>query len=330
MIRNQWYVVLEANEVKPGKVLGVTRMGEKLAFWRGPDGKVTCMTDRCPHLGASLCMGKVRDGGLACPFHGLEFAPDGHCQYLPAYGRNGDIPKNMRVGTYPTYEAFGLVWIYWGEAQATPEPPCFFDTIGPGHSYASFHQHWPVHYSRVIENQLDMAHLPFVHSNTIGKGGRAVVDGPLVRLNGDLLRVWVVNRLDDGTPRRRAEDLPEPSRHASLEFRFPNLWHNWISDDLHITVAFVPVDEENTLMYGCYYQRVVRVPLVRDLFNWMGKIGSIYIANQDRRIVSEQLPKKTELRIGEKPLPSDRAILTYRQQRNRLKEDAATRRDGGA
>ncbi len=31
MIRNQWYAILESNEVPRNKPIGVTRMGEKLA-----------------------------------------------------------------------------------------------------------------------------------------------------------------------------------------------------------------------------------------------------------------------------------------------------------
>ena len=34
MIRNQWYAVLESKEVPKGKLIGVTRLGEKLVFWR--------------------------------------------------------------------------------------------------------------------------------------------------------------------------------------------------------------------------------------------------------------------------------------------------------
>ena len=30
MIRNQWYAILESNEVRRGKPVGVTRLGEKL------------------------------------------------------------------------------------------------------------------------------------------------------------------------------------------------------------------------------------------------------------------------------------------------------------
>jgi len=37
MIRNQWYVVLETAEVGTHPI-GVTRLGEKLVFWRDPAG----------------------------------------------------------------------------------------------------------------------------------------------------------------------------------------------------------------------------------------------------------------------------------------------------
>jgi len=324
MIRNQWYAVLESKEVKAGRPVGVTRMGEKLVFWRTVDGQVVCMSDICPHLGAPLHKGKVRGEHLACPFHGFEFDPSGQCRRVPALGTAAVIPHALRSRVYPTYETHDLIFIFWGEAEQTPAPPRFFESIGEDFSYISFRQHWPVHYSRMAENQLDVAHLPFVHASTIGRGGRVVVDGPLVRPDGeDGFSLWVYNRLDDGRPARRAEDLPEPQRHPFLQFRFGNLWHNWISDDVRVFIAFVPVDEENTLMYGRYYQRMVRLPLLQELFNLVGKLGSIVIANQDRRIVSDQLPKKSVLKkSGEKILPSDGAILYYRQRRYELKQAA--------
>jgi len=59
MIPNQWYAVLESKEVRPGKPLGVTRMGEKLVFWRDGAGKPSCLRDLCAHRGAALSLGKV-------------------------------------------------------------------------------------------------------------------------------------------------------------------------------------------------------------------------------------------------------------------------------
>jgi phenylpropionate dioxygenase-like ring-hydroxylating dioxygenase large terminal subunit len=67
MIRNQWYVVLESDEVKT-QPLGVTRLGEKMVFWRDQVGKVHAAVDRCPHRGVALSVGKIKDSNLQCPF----------------------------------------------------------------------------------------------------------------------------------------------------------------------------------------------------------------------------------------------------------------------
>jgi phenylpropionate dioxygenase-like ring-hydroxylating dioxygenase large terminal subunit len=321
MIRNQWYVILGSCEVKANRPLGVTRLGEKLVLWRTPDGQVVCMRDLCPHLGAPLCLGKVVGDRLACPFHGFEYDATGQCRFLPAFGRNAEVPKALKVGVYPTCEAHGLIWIYWGEPKDNLAPPKFFDSITPDFSYATFTRHWNVHYSRMVENQLDVSHLPFIHSDTIGRGGRMVVDGPVVRLTGDLLDVWVYNRVDDGTPACKADELPPPTRRPFLQFRFPNIWHNWISDDVRVFAAFVPVDEENGKFYGRFYQRFMRAPVLRELINFAGKLGSIKIANQDHRIVTRQLPKCTSLRMGEKIQHTDAAILAYRRHREKLLQE---------
>ena len=47
MIGNQWYIVLASNQVGTQPV-GVTRLGEKLAFWRDANGKVACATIAAP------------------------------------------------------------------------------------------------------------------------------------------------------------------------------------------------------------------------------------------------------------------------------------------
>ncbi len=177
MLRNQWYVVLESREVGRDP-LGCVRMGERLVFWRTASGLVVCQLDRCAHRGASLAKGKVLSHDrIQCPFHGLEYDEGGQCTCIPANGRAEPVGKQFKVKTYPTYEAQGFIWIFWGNDDPTTVPR-FFDDIGQELSYSTVIDPWDNHYSRVIENQLDMAHLPFVHYNTIGRGNRTVVDGP--------------------------------------------------------------------------------------------------------------------------------------------------------
>ena len=325
MITNQWYAILEPREVKRGKPIGVTRMGEKLVLWRNEQGKIVCMRDLCPHRGVALSIGKLMGGHIQCPFHGFQYDTSGQCVLIPANGATAPVPKAFRAYTYPAREEHDFIWIWWGELQSTEElPPIqWFDTVDTSFVYATFKDHWANHYSRAIENQLDVVHLPFVHYNTIGAGNRTVVDGPIYRWeNGDentgMLNLWVYNRLEDGKPALNANQLSEPQRHPFLQFCFPNNWHNWISDTVRIVIAFVPIDDENTMMYIRYYQKAMKIPILRQLFNWAGLVGSFIIERQDRRVVITQRPKRSFLQMGEKLVQGDSPIIAYRRHREEL------------
>jgi phenylpropionate dioxygenase-like ring-hydroxylating dioxygenase large terminal subunit len=322
MIPNQWYALLESREVKSGRPVGVKRLGERLVFWRDSQGQVICLADRCVHRGAALSAGRIRGDQIVCPFHGLEYSSTGRCVLIPANGRGALVPETFRVQAYPTREAYGFIWVWWGEAsEQLPALPFFADLDGL--SYATYRDPWPVHYSRAIENQLDVVHLPFVHDSTIGRGNRALVDGPIARLENDRISVWVHNRVDDGSRPLRAEELPDPTNSRFwLDFRFPNLWQNHISDHLRIVIAFAPVDDRNTILYIRFYQKYVRLLLLRELVNWLGVRGSLIVAHQDRRVVSTQRPRKSALRMGDKLISGDRPIVLYRRRRQELIEQA--------
>lgn len=318
MIPNQWYPILESHEVRPGKVVGVKRLGQRLALWRDGSGRIVCVADQCPHRGAAFSIGRVIDGSVECPFHGMQFDGTGRCTLVPANGRNTAPPKALQARAYSTAEQHDFIWIWWGEPRRNLPPLPYFEDLESGFSYVTDRASWPVHYSRAVENQLDVFHLPFVHATTIGRGKRTVADGPFTSLENDELDIWVMNRVDDGVSARRKSELVHPNRPPSLRFRFPNLWMNRISDDFRIVVAFTPVDDENTLFYLRYYQRFNRLPGVRWLINQAIKYSSRVILEQDRRVVVTQQPVKTELRMGEKLIPADGPVISYRSRRQEL------------
>lgn len=327
MIPNQWYAILESKQVRPAKPVGVTRLGEKLVVWRDAQGQATCMRNRCPHRGAALSASRVLGDRIECPFHGFQFDTGGQCQVIPANGATTPVPKGFDVHTYPTREAHDFIWIWWGEPRQEFPPVPFFEDIDDSFTYAGYRDHWSVHYSRAIENQLDVVHLPFVHRTTIGRGGNVVIDGPLVTLEDDLMNVWVYNRPEDGTRARRPKDLSEPARPPFLQFRFPNVWQNRISDNIRIFLSFTPIDEENTLIYMRYYQKVLRAPILRQLVCLLGKLSSIVILRQDKRVVLTQRPKKTAVDMDERLIQGDRPIILYRRHRQVLKENQEASRD---
>ncbi len=322
MIPNQWYVVLDSRQVRD-KPVGVTRLGEKLVFWRDRTGRVHCLRDQCVHRGAALSKGKVLPNGcLQCPFHGFEYDASGRVQVIPANSRRAPVPEPFRVQAYPTHEAHGFLWIWWGEDP--PEdlrPPRFFSDLDEGFSYGWAVDPWKAHYSRVVENQLDPIHLPFVHHNTIGRGNRTIVDGPVVRWDGDdMFYVYIHNRADDGRPPLKPEEVDLSKSSVYLEFIFPNLWQNHISEDVRIVAAFVPVDEEHTLLYLRFYQKFLRVPVLRDLVNWVAMPFNLLVAHQDRRVVQTQVPRASGLALGEKLVQGDRPIVEYRRRREEWKQ----------
>jgi phenylpropionate dioxygenase-like ring-hydroxylating dioxygenase large terminal subunit len=321
MIRDQWYVVLNSRQVGT-KPVGVTRMGEKLVFWRDGRGQVSCLRDLCAHRGVALSKGVVLEGHLQCPFHGFEYDTTGAVVRIPANGRQAPVPERFRVHPYATHEAHGFIWIWWGDAPAGA-PPSFFEDITPDFSYGSAIDPWDAHYSRVIENQLDVVHLPFVHHNTIGRGNSTVVNGPVVEWQGeDAFRVYVFNEVDRGQTPRKPGEITPPYPNFHLEFRFPNLWQNYISDDVRIVAAFVPVDDAHMLLYLRFYQRFLRLPLLRDLVNLLAMPFNLYVAHQDRRVVTTQRPKPSALRGGEALIQGDRPIVEYRRRRQALMEAA--------
>lgn len=322
MIRNQWYIVLSSGEVKDRPV-GMTRMGEKLVFWRDSEGRVACLRDRCVHRGVALSAGKVLvNGHLQCPFHGLEYDPSGRVTVIPANGRSTPVPERFRVHHYPTHEAHGFIWTWWGDDPlAHLQPPRFFEDLEEGFRWAQIVDPWNAHYSRVIENQLDPIHLPFVHHNTIGRGSRTVVDGPgLEWVDEDRFRVYTHNRVDDGTPPLKPDEVDIAKSQVYLGFIFPNLWQNHISDDVRVVAAFVPVDEDHTLFYLRFYQRFLRLPLLGDLAARLAMPFNRLVAHQDRRVVQTQEPKASGLRIGEQLIQGDHPVVAYRRRRQALIE----------
>jgi phenylpropionate dioxygenase-like ring-hydroxylating dioxygenase large terminal subunit len=324
MLYNQWYVILDSKELKKNKPINVKRLNQNLALWRDENGNACCIDDKCCHRGVSLSCGRILKGTLECPFHGFLFDNTGKVTVIPANGKNKPVPDTMRVKSFKTYESYGLIWLWWGDIEQMTQAPEFFVELEK-FSYSTLKDYWNVHYSRAIENQLDVIHLPFVHKTTIGRGNKTLVNGPVVERENDLLTFYVNNVLDDGkTLPLKPNEIPDYKNLFRLQFRFPNIWQNFISDKLRVFAAFVPIDEENTLIYVRYYQNIIKIPLFKELMNYLGKVTNLIILRQDKRVVITQSPKKSEYKMAEHLIQGDLPIIEYRKYRQELKEKNPT------
>lgn len=198
-LRNAWYVAAWGEELAPGKLLARTILGEPVVLWRGADGKVAALEDRCPHRFAPLSLGNLLEGGqLQCAYHGLEFGADGMCVHNPHGAKN--IPSRAKVVSYPVVERHLAVWIWMGDKPADPARiPNFeiMDDVPPLHVMPLDRIVVKANYELVVDNLLDVSHTSYLHEGILGNKETVESDTP-VRLDGDDV---IVDRYSpDATP----------------------------------------------------------------------------------------------------------------------------------
>ncbi len=321
MINNQWYAILPSKKVKADRIVAVKRMNLELALFRNSKGELGCVVDQCTHRGAALSLGKIKGDCLQCPFHGLEFNKNGQCNFIPANGKASvaDITR-YNVKHYTVREANGIIYLWYGDEEKITDNLPFFDKeIDSTFVFSELEDHWNSHYSRCIENQLDVVHLPFVHHNTIGRGNKTLVNGPKVIWEDGILTTSANNELDEGQkPRSPGECV---IRDTHLCFIFPNVWMNHISEKIKVIIYFAPVDDENTILYIRFYCRLTGSKLLNSLIAYIGKFANTMVERQDKRVVITQRPKASALKSGEKLVPGDGPIIMYRKIRDELKNN---------
>ncbi|MEY2875446.1 MAG: hypothetical protein RLZZ373_2817 [Pseudomonadota bacterium] len=163
-IRDAWYCAGFSNELKASALKPITILGEPVVLYRQAGGTAAALADRCPHRFAPLSLGKVCEGELQCAYHGLRFDAAGLCTHNP-HG-DGSIPKAAMVRSYPLLERHGALWIWTGDAaQADPAKlPDFGDTDErDGWSRFEGYLHVKANYQLMIDNLLDLSHVPFLH-----------------------------------------------------------------------------------------------------------------------------------------------------------------------
>ncbi len=82
-LKNTWYVAAWSEEVTEAALLGRKILDIPVVLYRDNAGEVVALTDRCPHRFAPLSMGKIVNGCVECPYHGLRFNGSGLVYITP-------------------------------------------------------------------------------------------------------------------------------------------------------------------------------------------------------------------------------------------------------
>ncbi len=312
MIKNKWYIVLSSEEVKKNNILKVRRFGKEIIFWRDSNNIVHALDSRCPHRKADLSLGKIVNDCIQCPYHGFLFNGEGQAVLIPSLGKSTKLNPNYRVKSYTVKEYMNFIFLWYGDENPTEEIK-WLEGIDNSFSFSTMKAEWNVNYTRAIENQLDVSHLPFVHKTTIGRGNRTLVNGPIAELDEDVLNVWVCNEIDNGQLPKKSNEIKKEQCIGRLQLIFPNYWQNIISDKMRVMAAFVPQDDETTILYIRLYQKLFKIPVLRELINLIIMRFNKIVLNQDKGVVTSQIPKFSDISNKELLVQADLPILLFRK-----------------
>ncbi len=166
-IYNAWYVAAFAAEIAPGKALGRKFLNKAVVLFRTEAGEIAALEDRCSHRAMPLSAGLVEGNIIRCCYHGVEFDGRGVCTRIPNQNR---IPAAANVRHYPVVEKDHVIWIWMGVPELA-NPDDIIDSPehnDPQWSWRPYNFHVKADWQLLIDNIMDLTHVPYIHAKTIG------------------------------------------------------------------------------------------------------------------------------------------------------------------
>lgn len=319
MLKNFWYALCLSTEVTD-KPIRVTALGNELVIYRTADGTPSVMSDLCVHRGGALSDGWTKGNCIVCPYHGWEYDKDGACVTIPANLPGRAIPAKARVDQYPTVEKYGFIFAFLGDLPEEERPPLVDipEFTNPDYRAIWGEYWWDVHYTRAVENGMDIAHAPFVHAGSFGNKDEPEVEeyevekfdwggDATVHLNPPPAKgIWKFLRGGKERPRVKTTGGYRMPNITRLNVRLP------IGEFLLYTFH-LPVAENKTRSIWIMLRTFFKQPL----FDGDSVNRVIKIFNEDRRTVLEQRPELLPYDLSaELHVRSDRIQVDFRKKRN--------------
>jgi phenylpropionate dioxygenase-like ring-hydroxylating dioxygenase large terminal subunit len=161
-----WYPLAWSEELKPNKPLARRFASEPIVLYRGKEGRIFALEDRCAHRQVPLSMGVVEGDNLKCGYHGWAYNSGGKCIDVPYLGRER-LPNGVR--SYPAREIDGLIFVFPGDPALAEEraPPALGSKANRAYKTRQLNREVACHYTFMHENLFDMNH-QFLHRSLMG------------------------------------------------------------------------------------------------------------------------------------------------------------------
>jgi phenylpropionate dioxygenase-like ring-hydroxylating dioxygenase large terminal subunit len=246
-----WYAVEHDRAVRPGQVIEVKFWHTSIALYRGSDGQLHALENRCAHRQLKLSLGEVEKDCLVCPYHGWCYDAHGRVVRMPhdLFGR--PLPT-CQVASYPVKVRYGLIWLFPGdprlaEGRPIPEIP---ELEGQDRwACVPIDFTWRAHHSMIIDNVSD-----FTHAH-LHRTYRPFVDAKLTRCEarGERVHVAYDTAIGSGRISGLFVDRRRVNTNAiELCYEYPYQWSNTGGKIKHWCFV-LPIDERTTRVFFLFY-----------------------------------------------------------------------------
>jgi len=174
-----WYPVAYLDDLDPANPSAFTLLGDDLVLWFDrAAGSWRAFADVCPHRLVPLSQGRLNAAGeLECPYHGWSFNGSGRCTAIPQATDGQSIGQRSHCRSYATAAAQGLLFVFSGDAAAAAEAPLPLVPVlqeqpggwADGWTVQDTFRDLPMDALTLLENVLDVSHVPFTHHATVGR-----------------------------------------------------------------------------------------------------------------------------------------------------------------
>lgn len=320
-VQEHWYPVAFEQDLDPTGLKRIQLLGKGYVLFRGEDGDLACLEDRCPHRMARLSDGRWKDGQVECLYHGWTFTRKGACTSIPQLPTDASIPEKACAVPLPIDVVQGIVWI-WPMAGGPPpqERPEAIEALDAAGNHAiDYYTELPYSQEALVENVLDFAHIHIAHDGVRG-GGLRMNAGPLAFDIEDLGPQGFQAQFRSAS--RDAADGHERTLGALVTFGAPTLVHyvsTFADKSRHSGLALycVPMDSDRcSLLYRAYGNAWPDRDRKRP--RWREHLYQLDLLEQDMAVVRGQ---SEEMRRSSEPLKStwfpikslDPLVLRYRK-----------------
>jgi phenylpropionate dioxygenase-like ring-hydroxylating dioxygenase large terminal subunit len=166
-IRNAWYIAGFSGDLGAGQHFARKILNEPVVVFRTAAGALGAIQDRCSHRAMPLSAGHVEGDVIRCCYHGMEFNNQGVCTRIPGQEH---IARQHSIKAYPIAERDNVMWIWMGDPAAADSTQILpnLEHSAPHWNWAGYSFHVKCNWQLLVDNILDLTHLAYVHSRTIG------------------------------------------------------------------------------------------------------------------------------------------------------------------